>query len=487
MSPLLLLLLLLMPLAIFLADGNWRDSLIYSVVIGFLQDPLRKITPNQPSLYVGLVLIGVVLTALLLYSRTGRLSLEALFSRDRQLIGVVEIFLGLLLLQSLNSFLNLGSTTLTLVGMGFYLSPLIALWLGFQFALQPSAVQRFVRMYLVMAFLFAFTLFLSYRGLETPLFKEVGSGVLINIVELGTMQQGFVGLWRTSEIAAWHLATACCFLLILAVSSRRSNLISLAGAAVVVLLVLSTLTGRRKVLTLVVGFIGLYSLFIALRGDSRIRGNVLVGFGGAGLLISLLLSSGVNPTDSGTLGGFVRRTASVWGDIDERFQGSGLGAIGAAIEAAGPFGYGVGAAAQGAKSLGIQVSQGTWAAEGGLGKIAAELGLAGITLFVMIIVLLGFLYWRIIGQLRFAPPSYSLLNLGLLSFLAANLPNFAVASQAYGDPFILSILGVSAGFVLASPTVIGAHLQAQKTSSRPQSARGAPPARPVHSPPKVRS
>lgn len=487
MSPLLLLLLLLMPLAFFLADGNWRDSLIYSVVIGFLQDPLRKITPDQPSLYVGLVLIGVVLTALLLYSRTGRLSLEALFSSDRQLIGVVQIFLVLLLLQSLNSFLNLGSTTLTLVGLGFYLSPLIALWLGFQFALQPSAVQRFVRMYVVMALLFAFTLFLSFRGIQTPLFKEVGPGVLINVVELGTMQQGFVGLWRSSEIAAWHLATACCFMLILAVSSRRSNLISVAGVAVVALLVLSTLTGRRKVLTLVVGFVGIYSLLIALRGDSRIRGNVLVGLGGSGLLISLLLSSGVNVTDSGTLGGFVRRTSSVWESVDERFQSVGLNTIGAAIEAAGPFGFGVGAAVQGAKSLGIQVSQGTWAAEGGFGKIAAELGLAGVTLFAMIIVLIGLLYWRILGKLRFAPPSYSLLNLGLLSFLAANLPNFAVASQAYGDPFILIILGVSAGFVLASPTVIGALLQAQRASPHQQVGRGDPSPRPARLPPRLRS
>jgi hypothetical protein len=486
MSPLLLLLILLLPLAIFLADGNWRDSLIYSVVIGFLQDPLRKITPDQPSLYVGLVLIGVVLTALLLYSRTGRLSLEPLFSGDRQLIGVVEIFIALLLLQILNSFLNLGSLTLTMVGAGFYFAPLIALWLGYQFALQPASVRRFVNTYLFMAFAFAFTVFLSFRGLNSDLFKEVGSGLLINFTELGTMQQGYVGLWRSSEIAAWHIATACCFLLILAVSSRRPNLISLAGLVVVALLVLSSVTGRRKVLTLVTSFVGFYSLMIALRGDSRIRGNVLAGFGGVGLMLSLLISFGANPADSGTLGGFVRRTASVWENVDERLQTVGFSTIGAALEAAGPFGFGVGAAAQGAASLGIRVNQATWAAEGGFGKISAELGLAGIAIFAMIIVLLSLLYWRIIGQLRFAPPSYSLLNLGLLSFLAANLPNFAVASQAYGDPFILCLLGLSAGFVLASPTVLSAHLQAQQPPPPPTNGNGLPPGSPQSTHPQGR-
>jgi len=483
MTPTLLLILLLLPLAIFLADGNWRDSLLYSVVIGFLQDPLRKITPDQPALYVGLVLIGMVLTGILLYSRIGRLNLDPLFSGDRQLIGVVEIFLTLLLIQTLNSFLSVGSLTLTIIGLGFYLAPLVALWLGFQFALQPAAVQRFLRVYLAMAIVFAITIILSYRGVSTPFFNEVGEGVKINIVELGIMQQGYVGLWRSSEVAAWHMGAACCFLLILGISSRRTNLIALSSILMVVLLVISTLTGRRKVLTLVVGFVGVYSLLIGLRGDTRVRTNVLAGVGGSGIALSLFLSLQGNPTESGTLGGFVRRTANVLEYVDDRFNSLGINAIGAALEAAGPFGFGVGALAQGAVSLGFRVSgRGTWAAEGGLGKIAAELGLAGIALFLLIIGLLAVLYWRIVGQLRYAPPSYSLLNLGLIAFLAANLPNFAVASQIYGDPFVLSVIGLTAGFVLASPTVIQSHLLAQNRGS-PGQAPQPPSLSPAPAPP----
>lgn len=483
MTPALLLILLLLPLAIFLADGNWRDSLLYSVVIGFLQDPLRKITPDQPALYVGLVLIGMVLTALTLYSRIGRLNLEPLFSGDRQLVGVVEIFLTLLLIQTLNSFLSIGSLTLTLIGLGFYLAPLVALWLGFQFALQPSAVQRFFRVYLVMAISYAITLVMSFRGVISPFFKEVGDGVLINIVELGIMQQGYVGLWRSSEVAAWHIGAACCFIMVLGVSSRRSNWIAISSIAVVVLLVVSTLTGRRKVLTLVAGFLGVYSLLVGLRGDTRVRTSVLAGVGGGGIVLSLLLSLQGNPTASGTLGGFVRRTAGVLEYVDDRFNSLGFNAVGSALEAAGPFGFGVGALAQGAVSLGIRVSgKGTWASEGGLGKIAGELGLAGIALFGIIIVLLAILYWRIVQQLRFAPPSYSLLNLGLIAFLTANLPNFAVASQIYGDPFVLSVIGLTAGFVLASPNVIQSHLQAQHKQAAGQ--RTALPPAPS-APPKV--
>lgn len=488
MTPTLLLILLLLPLAIFLADGNWRDSLLYSVVIGFLQDPLRKITPDQPALYVGLVLVGMVLTAVLLYSRIGRLNLDPLFSGDRQLVGVVEIFLTLLLIQTLNSFLSIGSLTLTIIGLGFYLAPLVALWLGFQFALQPAAVQRFLRVYLVMAIIFAISIFMSYRGVSTAFFNEVGEGLKINIVELGIMQQGYVGLWRSSEVAAWHLGAACCFVLILGVSSRRTNLIALSSVLMVVLLVVSTLTGRRKVLTLVIGFLGVYSLLIGLRGDTRVRTNVLAGVGGSGIIISLFLSLQGNPTESGTLGGFVRRTANVLEFVDDRFNSLGFNAIGAALEAAGPFGFGVGALAQGAVSLGFRVSgRGTWAAEGGLGKIAAELGLAGIALFGLILVLLAVLYWRIVGQLRYAPPSYSLLNLGLIAFLAANLPNFAVASQIYGDPFVLSVIGLTAGFVLATPIVIQTHLKAQQQALPPPNGPPTPLPPAALPPPRVPS
>jgi hypothetical protein len=210
--------------------------------------------------------------------------------------------------------------------------------------------------------------------------------------------------------------------------------------------------------------------------------------GGSGIALSLLLSLQGNQADTGTLGGFVRRTLNVVEFVDDRFNTLGFNAIGAALEAAGPFGFGVGALAQGAVSLGIRVRGGTWASEGGLGKIAAELGIAGIALFGLIVVLLSILYWRIVVQLRFAPPNYSLLNLGLIAFLAANLPNFAVASQIYGDPFVLSVLGLVAGFVLASPTVIQTYLQGQHQRLPSQGALPPKPLPPSPAPhPKVPS
>jgi hypothetical protein len=105
----LFLVVLFVPLLIYLGDGKWREAIVYCLVIGFAQDPLRKIAPNQPALYVGLVLIGILLTSVILYNRIGQVSLPQLFSGQQQLISVVNLFLALLVLQTINSLLTLSS------------------------------------------------------------------------------------------------------------------------------------------------------------------------------------------------------------------------------------------------------------------------------------------------------------------------------------------------------------------------------------------
>ena len=461
----LLVLLLLLPLGLFVADGKWRQSLLYTTVIGFLQDPLRKITPNQPTLYVGFALVGILLTAITLYIRAGRINLVQLFNGDRRLVSAVELFFGLLGLQVLNSLFNVGSATNVLIGVGFYVSPFIALWLGFQFALKPSAVERYLWIYVIMALLFAFTLLLSYWGYKGPLFTEVRGGVQILVAGLGKYTLGYTGFWRTSEIAAWHLSTCACFVFILGVNRREPWPIAVASAITITLMVLGTLTGRRKSLAMVGGFITIFIVLIMWRGDTKLRSSLLAGLGGGLMLLLLFVSVGGNPTTGGTFGAFLDRGSTVWTDIFSRLNDIGIGSIGTALEVGGPFGAGIGAAAQGVGGLASGVKLNVGSAEGGLGKIVLELGLAGAFFFTLILALLARLFWRTIYILRYAPPSYGLLNLGLIAYIAANLFNFTGASQVYGDPFVLSIIGLSAGFVLASPTVIQAHLAAQRQTA----------------------
>ncbi len=478
----LFLLVLFVPLLIYLGDGKWREAVVYCLVIGFVQDPLRKIAPNQPALYVGLVLLGIVLTAVFLYNRIGHINLPQLFNGQQQLISTVNLFLALLVLQTFNSLLTLNSWYHTLIGVGFYSAPLITMWLGFQFGLKPAAIQRFLQVYIGLGFLFAFTLLLAYQGYQGPLFSEVTGGVQILVAGVGYLQ-GYTGFWRSSEVAGWHLASCACFLFILAVQRRKPLPIAIGSALVITLMVIATLTGRRKAVAMVGAFLATFGLLIAWRGDPRVRFSVLAGILGGVAILYLAVTFGGNPLSGGTSGAFVERGLTVWGDLYSRLVTFGGSTANVALQASGALGYGVGAVAQGAASLG-QGEGNSGAAEGGLGKIIFELGAAGFLLMLLTISLLTQFFFRIVRQLRYAPPSYGLLNLGLLAYLAANVLNFTSASQVYGDPFVLIILGLSAGFILAAPPVIQAYLREQRALAERLPATS-PPALPAPAPPGV--
>ncbi len=463
---LLLLLALFAPLLVLLASGDWRSGVLYSVVVGFLQDPLRKITPNQPGLYVALVLVSVGLCGLVLYSRRGSLQLRWLISGDRWLLTLLPWAGLLLVFQAANGLLRFGSPLLTAIGVAFYIAPLLGLWLGFQFAQRPAAVPRLLRLHVLLAVLFGLTVWLSFQGvLSGPLVREVGPGVEINFTQLGVMIQGFCGLWRSSEIAAWHLGAAACFLVILGVSSRQPLVLALAVLLAAALLAVSLLTGRRKVLTLVAGFTALYALLVVLRSRPQQRGELLAGGLLAVALVMVFAALGLDvpDSDSGIYGAFVQRAGTVWGDIGERLQRLGVGSLLAGLQASGGLGLGTGAVTQGAGTLGVQGAgqSVSYAAEGGLGKLVIELGVAGLLLALLLAAALIRLFQRILIMLQSAPPASALLHLGLIAFLAANVPQFLVASQVYGDPFVLILLGLCGGAVLAAPYQLAAAAQAR--------------------------
>jgi hypothetical protein len=94
------------------------------------------------------------------------------------------------------------------------------------------------------------------------------------------------------------------------------------------------------------------------------------------------------------------------------------------------------------------------AAEGGLGKIMLELGIPGLVLVGWLgLFLARHLLWILRLSSRMAP-ELARLCYGLVSLLLANIATFTVATQAYGDLFILLILSSCLGFVLAIPAIV---------------------------------
>ena len=120
----------------------------------------------------------------------------------------------------------------------------------------------------------------------------------------------------------------------------------------------------------------------------------------------------------------------------------------------GFWGAGVGTGSQGAYYFGAWDLVNGGAAEGGVGKVALELGFPGLSVVAWFAYALVRYLGRILDYLTARSPAHARFAYGLVAFLAANVATFFVATQVYGDVFILLILGWSLGFLLSLPVLV---------------------------------
>jgi hypothetical protein len=452
----LLLLLLFGALALALLSGDWRLGLLLTVVIGFAQDPIRKLTPGQPGLYVGLALVAFTACAFVLWQRRqGRFELPLMFPATPSLRRSLPAFVLLIALQAVNALVRWGIPTRTLIGVGFYLAPLMGIWVGFQLGRFQPFLRRLLQLYLFGTALFGFTALLDYLGTETPLFDAVGGGQLIHF-RYGFYTTGAIGLWRSTDMAAMHLTAGACLAMVFALSSaaglQRTAWLLLASLFALT----SLLTGRRKAIVQVVVFLGLFLWLLARYGPTRSRQQlfgVIVSAVGLSAMVFLL-----DPTEflGDDFGEYVSRASTAPGDIWQRFNILGLNAFLRGLEISNGIGIGVGTLAQtGASDVAAVSGAGfTYISESGLGKVTAELGFPGI---VLLLLLGGGLFRSVLHALRlikYLPLSISVFEIGLLAFAISNLPFFSAAAGVYGDPFVLILIGMCFGSVFAIPTLL---------------------------------
>ena len=437
-----------------LLQGAWRSALGLVLLLGFLQDPLRKTLAGQPPLAVGLVLVAAIACGLVLLAERGGLELPLMQATLPQLGQWLPLYSTLLIFQAMNGLMRFGQPLLSLIGVGFYVAPLLGLWLGFEVASEPALLQRLLRLYVLLSIPTGFSVWLSYRGVDHPLLKEVGSGILIHF-RPGLSLQGASGLWRTSEVAAWHLAAAACLALVLATAAQSRSTVIAYGLLAVVFTGLSLLTGRRKAQVLVLLFVLLDAALLQrwLRPPWRgwLVGNLLTLAGLSALAGSLLLPQLLGEG----LGDYVQRSLSARDELVDRFSYMAISGSGRALELSGLFGLGAGAATQtGVLDFGRQAVVGAslgFVSESGGGRLIAELGLLGVALLLVGIGLLVVLVRRNLALLGELPQRWIHLHVGLLAFGLANVPLFLAASGIYGDPFVLLLLSLSLGSLLAVP------------------------------------
>lgn len=470
--------LMLVAIAAMLALTHWRWGLFLCVLTGLLQDPLRKLAPNEPLYFV--VLVGVVFGAAWVGALLSnvRLGPGAMAGWRRHMGTPFALFVALVVVQAFQSYVRFGSLQMTGIGLMVWLAPVLAIVLAYQFAVRQDLVglRSWLVFYCTAAGIALAGVYLQYIGVEWTALGEVGPGLTIyDSRGVDGILKAHSGFFRSSEIAAWHTATIAAGVFMLA-NTRRPTLgrLLLAGAIVALLVGLGLLTGRRKMLVEVAVFLSAYFFLVAWFQRGKARQAVvaaLLGVLGYVAVVGLVEPDVVNhPREAlnsgGRFTGYSARGATVFEDVPNRIAQLGVAPISWAVNGFGWFGAGLGSGSQTGTGNEIASEINRGAAEGGLGKITMELGVPGLLLMAWLLVAFARYVRRGLAFATRASLPHARLAYGLVALLAAKVASFSVASQAYSDLFVLLIMGWTMGFVLALP-VLAARAQAAAWAPAP--------------------
>jgi hypothetical protein len=444
---------------------DWRKGLVMCVLLGVAQDPLRKMAPEQPQYYV--ILVGIIFgIAWLRAALVGvPLSPSVILGWKQNLKVPFSMFVFLVVVQAMHSFARYDSILMPTIGLLVWLAPIPAVLLAYQFAARRGlvAIRSWMLIYIAVALLSLLGVYLEYEGVQWRTLGEIGEGQII--YDVGTILKAYSGFYRASEIAAWHAATIACFIFMLSVGKRPTVARVVIGLILIGLLVsLGILTGRRKMLVEITVFISAYLFLVAWlqRGTARLAMAVLlagaVGYIGivgfvAPDLVQRSNTKGVVIENAQRIEGYAARGQSVFADVPARVSELGVQPVVWAVSRFGWLGAGLGTGSQGTNAIAEANNIDRGAAEGGLGKIAMELGIPGLFMAAWLVLALA---KHLYGQLQIiskVSPQHARMAYGLIAFLVANAATFSVATQAYSDLFILLILGWCLGFLLAMPVL----------------------------------
>jgi len=438
--------------------ANWRTGIFICFVVGFLQDPVRKLMPGQPVFMTALVGVPLAMTVLGAHLRRVRISFKPIHAWNKSLRIPLGLFVLLVLVQTVVGFINTGSAIIAGIGLLAYLAPLPAILLGYQFSRSARDIVKLMKFYVLGSILMVSGIYLSYLGYDWKALISVGEG-LIAFAPTGEKLVLYSGFFRSPEIAAWHAAAAVCSLIVLSAAIRGQVVVKLAAGALAPFLVGALLlTGRRKFLVEIFLFLSSYGLLLVWSQRTAIKSAAL-------MRLALIFASGVAAASVGYIYlasdvtatnvlPYYTRGASVQQDVGERVSVMTMESFQYVLAQNGVLGSGAGTGSQGAQHFGGGSRIVGGAAEGGLGKVLAELGVPGLVLLLWLAISLARYLWSVLSVIKEGDPQLSKLALGLLAFLVTNGFVYAIAHQVFGDPFVLIILGFFLGFVMAMPRIV---------------------------------
>lgn len=420
---------------------RWQYGFWSIVVIGLIQDPLRKIIPESSGLYVMAIMpVWMMMLAGGLFSR--QLIPHHFFATFPRLGRWILIFILYLIIPAMiSATYGPGSWQITLLGLLIYSMVLMTLFAGASWPTDDKARVNFLAFYAI-----AGSVALAGGPMEhlmgsegNPVLGTSALGATWVTHRTGAAVYMMSGFFRSPDIMGWHASVVFTISAILAVRSKGvSRYLWLALA--IWSLTSMWVCGRRKIIAMIPFFAG-YFLFLFYHFQTARRfissiGLVIMTLGLGGYVIS----SYVWKTE---VYDFYMTT---FDEAGAQIKRHGFESAIKTIEQAGFWGYGLGMGQQGIHHIKVEKPR-LWQ-ESGPTKILAELGVPGTVLFLGIFVIM-FITAHAVLKMRVSSPDF-IVSAGIVALLISNLIAAIVSAQIYTDPFIAFLLASLSGMVLSS-------------------------------------
>jgi hypothetical protein len=430
---------LLLSMTVALTD--WRRGWLLAVLCGILQDPARKLTPNTP---VVLSLSVIAVYAAILFAAQSRLqpAVRDFSRRFGNIWAAFGIFLLCLALAALNGLMTfgLGLWKVPLLSLFIYLAPLPAVMIGYLYLDSEKRLYSFFRFYAIATSIALIGSLLEYLRVESRALGMVAqAGDYIRHLP-GIQIRMISGFYRAPDIMAWHAAMLASIAIAMAVRSgiSRWSMVWLLASGWGFFNAL--ISGRRKAIYFIVAF----SLVFLWRYYRRLKPVQVAGVLTVALLVfAIVQKASVDEKASvytkGALATRQELTARLEGGVIETISQFGI------------FGAGLGTATQGVYHVAGAENLGGWQ-EGGLGKLAIEVGIPGL----LAATLLAFVLFRMMLAISGhgdIPESSQFARATLFALAMANIANFLASAQSYSDPVLTLITAFLVGCLFATATL----------------------------------
>ncbi len=427
--------------ACIVALNDWRRGWMLVAVCGVLQDPARKLTSGSP-VAVSFAVVG--LYALILFAARNEIMehLRDFARRFGSLHTATFVFLLLLGVSALNGLFTYGFDKWKVPLLSFitYAVPLVAILLGYTWLQREEMMYGFFRWYAALTSVALAGTLMEYLRVESRLLGMVGfEGDYIRHLP-GIQIRLLSGFYRSPDIMAWHAATLTAIAVAMALRyglDRRALIWSgLAGWGFFNCMI----AGRRKAIYSVAVFAAVF----LWRYFRRVKASQVFAMLGVAVILGGIVRE-IASTEKTSV--YARGAVASQQEIATRLEGGFI----ETFRQFGLMGAGLGTATQGVRHL-LGTNENVGWQEGGLGKLAIEVGLPGILAIAVIALILA----RMLLTLTRLPDvegSSQFLRVTMFALAAANAANFMASAQAYTDAVLALMTGFFVGCLFATATL----------------------------------